>query len=108
MNESRKLAAWVAETPYEALQQDVIDLVRIFVLDGLASGFAGARTPWAGMVADMVRESSTGAASLFGRNWTTSMSAAALLNGVCVGGFETDGPYSPGSCHPSAAVLPAV
>jgi 2-methylcitrate dehydratase PrpD len=107
MNQSRQLAAWVAETPYEALPQDVVELVRTFVLDGLASGFAGARTPWAGMVADMVQEGSTGAASLFGRSWTASLSGAALFNGVCVGGFETDGPYSPGSCHPSAAVLPA-
>jgi 2-methylcitrate dehydratase PrpD len=108
MNESRTLARWVAETPFDALPEYVKEQVRIFVLDSLASGFAGAGTPWAGMVADLARESSTGSASLFGRGWTSSLSAATLYNGTCIGGFETDAPYSPGSCHPSAAVFPAV
>ncbi len=108
MNETKILSAWVAETPYEALPQEVVETVRIYILDNIASGFAGARTPWASMVADMARESSHGSSSVFGRDWTTSASAASLINGVAIGGFETDGPFSAGNCHPSGAVFPAL
>jgi 2-methylcitrate dehydratase PrpD len=107
MNETRLLAGFVSETGYADLPPEVIEAVRIYILDDLASGFAGARTPWASMVASQVQADSKGACSLFGRDWTTSAAGAALLNGVAIGGFETDHPYTAGSCHPSGAVFPA-
>ena len=108
MHETRTLARFVAETPFDALPREVVDAVRIYVLDDLACGLAGARTPWADMVASLVQETSVGACSMFGRGWTASAPSAALVNGVCIGGFETDHPYGPGSCHPSGSVFPAV
>ncbi len=108
MNETQSLARWVAETAYEDLPSEVVEAVRIFIIDDLASGFAGAKQPWTDMVGAMERESSVGNCSLFGRDWTTSASAAALINGVAIGGFETDHPYTQGSCHPGGAVFPAV
>jgi len=108
MNETRTLASFVAETPYEALSDDVVELVRICILDNFASGLAGCRGSWAEIVAGMVEEYSTGTCSLFGRRATSSPSGAALYNGVAVGGFETDHAYNPGSCHPGSAVFPAV
>jgi 2-methylcitrate dehydratase PrpD len=107
MNETRALARFVSETRYADLPHEVIEAVRIYILDDLASGFAGARTPWAEMVASLVQADSKGACSLFGRDWTSSAAGAALLNGVAIGGFETDHPYTAGSCHPSGAVFPA-
>jgi len=108
MDETKTLARWVVETPYEALPPEVIETVREYILDNLASGFAGARQPWTAMASDMLRESTSGGCSLFARQWTSSPSAAALVNGVAIGGFETDGPFSAGNCHPGAAVFPAV
>src|SRR5207249_8767180 len=54
------------------------------------------------------QKTSVGRCSLFARSWTTSASAAALVNGVMVGGFECDHPFSQGNCHPSVAVFPAL
>ena len=108
MNETRRLAEWVAATGYGDLPADVVDAIKIYILDDLAAGFAGCRTAWADMAAGLVQETSVGPCSLFARSWTTSASAAALVNGVMVGGFECDHPFSQGNCHPSVAVFPAL
>lgn len=108
MNETRELARFVAETPFERIPTPVIEHVRLSVLDSFASGFAGALKPWTGMVAAMATDGTQGHCSLFGRDLTTSPSSAVLINGTAVGGFETDAPFSAGNCHPSGAVFPAV
>jgi 2-methylcitrate dehydratase PrpD len=108
MNETRRLAEWVVETTYDKLPVEVREAARVYVLDDLASGFAGARLPWTRMVSDLAFESSAGACSVFGSLQTASPSAASLINGVAIGGFETDHPFTAGSCHPSGAVFPAV
>ena len=108
MNETRQLADWVVKTSYGDLPGEVVEAARIYILDNLASGFAGAELPWTRIVSNMARESSTGVCSVFGSSPTTSPSAAALINGVAIGGFETDHPFTAGSCHPSGAVFPAV
>ena len=107
MNETRRLAEFMVETRYQDLPAHFVEAVRVYILDDFAAGCAGARTPWSDMVADLVRESSVGECTIFGRDWTTSPAAAALINGVAVGGFEVDHPFTPGSCHPSGAVFPA-
>lgn len=108
MNETRQLAEFVATTPYESLPAEVVQAIKVYILDDLACGFAGARTAWADIVADQARQTSMGPCSVFARPYTVSASQAALVNGVMVGGFECDHPYLPGSCHPSGAVFPAV
>ena len=108
MNETRLLAEFVQDTAYEDLPSAVVEAVRVYILDNLASGFVGSSTAWADMVAGMARDNHCqGPCSLFARNWTTSASYAALVNGTMIGGFETDHAFVPGSCHPSAAVFPA-
>lgn len=108
MNETRRLAEWVVETDYGDLPSAVVDAIKIYILDDLAAGFAGCRTPWAEMAAELCHDTSVGPCSVFARPWTTSPSAATLVNGVMVGGFECDHPFTQGSCHPSAGVFPAV
>lgn len=108
MDETRQLADFVANTNYEHLPPEVIEATRIYILDDLAAACVGARTPWADMVAGLAQETSSGPCSVVGRPWTSSPSYAALVNGVAIGGFEVDHPYTPGSCHPSGAVFPAV
>jgi 2-methylcitrate dehydratase PrpD len=108
VDETRQLARFVAEADYARLPPEVVEATRIFVLDDLAAGCAGAQTPWAEMVAGLAHETSSGPCTVFGRPWTTSPAYAALVNGVMIGGFEVDHPFTPGSCHPSGAVFPAV
>ena len=101
MNETKKLAEFVAATRFEDLPPDVVETVRIYILDNLASGLVGSVTPWADMVAELGRESAPqGPCSVFARAWTTSASYAALVNGTMIGSFETDHAFVPGSCHP--------
>jgi len=108
MNETRRLAEFVANTHFKDLPQNVVEATRVYILDNLASGFVGSGTPWAGMVTELAHESSPdGPCSLFQTGWTTSPSYAALVNGTMIGSFETDHSYVLGSCHPSAAVFPA-
>ena len=107
MNETRRLTEFVVDTGYGDLPQTVVEATRVYILDNLASGFVGSQTPWAGMVTELARESSSdGACSLFQTDWITSPSYAALVNGTMIGSFETDHAYVLGSCHPSAAVFP--
>ncbi len=101
MDESRRLAKFAAETTYADLPADVIESVRIYILDDLAAGCAGARTPWSDMVADLAQETSIGPCTVFGRSWTTSPAYAALVNGVAVGGFEVDHPFTPAHAIPA-------
>jgi 2-methylcitrate dehydratase PrpD len=108
MDETRRLAEWVVNTSYDDLPTEVIEAARIYTLDNLAAGFAGAHQPWTEMVADLAFETGIGACSVFGHSATASAPAAALVNGSAVGGFEVDHPFSPGNCHPSGAVFPAV
>ena len=108
MNETRRLAEYVAGTAYEDLPTSVVEAVRVYILDDLASGLVGSVTPWADMVASLATESaSQGPCSVFARRWTTSPSYAALVNGTMIGGFETDHAFFQGSCHPSASAFPA-
>ncbi len=108
MNETRRLAEFVAGTAYQDLPAPVVDATRVYILDNLASGFVGSTTPWANMVAEMAREMAPqGPCSVFARSWTTSPSCAALVNGTMIGSFETDHAYVQGSCHPSASAFPA-
>ena len=108
MNETRRLAEFVAGTRFEDLPDHVVEATRVYILDDLASGFVGSNTPWAEMVSEMARESApNGPCSVFSRSWTTSPSYAALANGTMIGAFETDHAFVRGSCHPSASVFPA-
>ena len=109
MNETRQLAEFVHDTGYEDLPKDVVEVCRVFLLDNLASALVGARTPWAGMVRELARESGgNGSCSILGTGETASASYAALANGTAIAGFETDQAFYPGSCHPGAVVLPAL
>ena len=107
-HETRRLAEWVAATAFEDLPGDVVDAIKIYLVDDLAGGFAGCRTAWADAVAEIAASAAVGDCSLFGRTNTTSASAATLINGVAMGGFEVDHPFSQGNCHPSVAVSPAL
>ncbi len=108
MNETRRLAEFIAGTSYSDLPEAVVEATRVYILDNLASGLLGSNTPWAEMVGSLAQETASGGpCSVMAQSWTTSPSYAALVNGTMIGGFETDHSYGPGSSHPSAAVFPA-
>ena len=103
---TRELARFVAETTYADLPQAVIDRMKVYVLDVLAAGCVGARLPWADIVYEMVREEGGRPEStVFGRSERVSGLQAALLNGVMIGGFESE--HVGHVSHPAGTVSPA-
>ena len=108
MGQTRDLAEFIVGTTYSDLPAAVVDRMRLYVLDNLACGVAGADRPEPRMVADFAQEAKASAeCSVFGGSWQTSASLATLVNGVAIGAMEADHGYLPGSCHPGAAVFPA-
>ncbi len=103
---TRAVAGFVHRLDYADLPARVVDRLKVYTLDCLACGFAGAPQPWAGMVRALVRESGgAGEASCFGVDRRTTMAQAALVNGVMIGGFESE--HIGYNAHPSGTVFPA-
>lgn len=108
MGQTRDLAQFIVDTTYSDLPAAVVDRMRLYVLDNLACGVAGADRPEPRMVGDFALAAKASAeCSVFGCSWQTSASLATLVNGVAIGALEADHGYLPGSCHPGAAVFPA-
>ena len=109
MNETREMARFAAELEYGHIPPQAIQAAKGYVLDCLGCGLAAHDLPWSRMVAELAMESgATGPCTVLGLPWRTSAPYATLVNGTMIGGFETDHVYSPASCHPGAAVFPAL
>ena len=100
------LARFVCELDYASLPASVVDRIKVYTLDCLACGFVGALQPWSHMVRELVQEAGgTSEASCFCTPKRTTMAQAALVNGVMIGGFESE--HIGWNAHPSGTVFPA-
>src|ERR1700744_650725 len=52
VGESRQLAEFVASTTFTDLPADVVERMKLYLLDTLAAGLAGSQQPWSRMVLD--------------------------------------------------------
>jgi 2-methylcitrate dehydratase PrpD len=108
MDETRRLASFVAQTGYADLPNEVIEKARIYLLDNLAAGFVGSVQPWSLIVASLARDlggNGGASVSVFNRAWQLDLSRATLVNGVMMGAFEAE--HIGHVAHPSATVFPA-
>lgn len=106
MDETRKLATFVVDSTFESLPASVVERAKTYVLDCLGCGFVGAPQPWAKIVADMAQDvGGKGEASMFTLDWQAPVSLAALVNGVMIGGFESE--HIGHVSHPAGTVFPA-
>jgi hypothetical protein len=91
MNETREIARFVSEAQYEDLLLNLIDELKIFVLDALAAGFIGSVQPRARMVVEMAVElGGKPEASVINHPWQTDISRVALANGTMIGSFKCE------------------
>jgi len=105
---SEQLAAYWAEARFEDLPPEVVHAAKRFLLDTLAAGVAGGRTPVVESVVAAMRAggSGDGEAIIWGRADTLPPAAAALVNGTASHALELD---DFGGCgHSGAVVVPAV
>ncbi len=106
MDETRRLASFVADTGYDQLPDRVIERAKTYILDCIACGYIGAPQQWAKIVADMVQGiGGNGDSSMFMLSWKAPVSLATLVNGVMIGGFESE--HIGHVSHPAGTVFPA-
>ena len=91
MNETKELASFISSLEYGDIPAEVVNHVKLLILDTLGCGLFGSTIPWTIMVAELVeewggREEST----IWGRSMKTPCANAALVNGVAVESFEMD------------------
>lgn len=107
MGETRELAAFVSNSSFEDLPSSVVEAVKKYTLDTIGCGLVGAKLPWAVMVTELMQEQGgVQEASVFATPGKMSVSQAALVNGVMVGGFESE--HVGHVSHPAGTVGPAV
>jgi 2-methylcitrate dehydratase PrpD len=93
---------------WRALPYPVQQSLKIFLLDTIAVGIAGARAPYADEVAQSVAAAGQGRASMFGRAARSSPQAAAFVNAYQIHAQEFDCVHEAAVLHPFSATLGAM
>jgi aconitate decarboxylase len=103
-----RLGQWVSELSLTVIPADVVEHLKVCLLDSIGCGLYGAAQRWGRIAGDVaVGFSGGGVSSLFGRPERVSPTDAALANGTAVHGFEIDDAHVASSHHPGAVTLPA-
>lgn len=106
-NATRDLARFAAALQFRDLPKQVIERIKLSVLDSIGCCVFGATLPWTRKVADLaVSESARGAASLIGMGKKTSVSLAALVNGTSGHAFELDDIHKESIIHMGSLATP--
>ncbi|WP_043839401.1 MmgE/PrpD family protein [Muricoccus aerilatus] len=103
-----RLATWLAELELEAVPEQVRERAKHVTLDGITCALVGAQLPWSRRAAGIVTGLESGGVTLIGHGTRTSPTAAALLNGTFVQGFELDDFHPLAPLHSASVVLPAL
>jgi 2-methylcitrate dehydratase PrpD len=105
MNETRMLAQFVAQTRFGDLPRQLVDNLKIALLDTIGAAFVGSVQPWAQRIVAVAQAlGGKPEATVISQGWRTDASRAAFANGVLIGAFECE-PLT--GSHASGTVLPA-
>lgn len=90
-NATRDLARFASSIQFGDLPKEVVERIKLSVLDHIGCALYGATLPWTQKVADMaMAEDAKPVASLFGMGKKTSVALAAMVNGTSGHAFELD------------------
>ncbi len=90
-NATRDLARFASAIQYSDLSKEVVERIKLSVLDHIGCALYGATLPWTQKVAALaMAEGAKPVASLYGMGKKTSVSLAALVNGTSGHAFELD------------------
>ena len=85
------LAEWIAELRFEDLPANVVERVRLLVLDTIGVGMFGSALPWTRLLQTAVLSNEPpGNVSIWGTDHYVSATNAALVNSTAIHGFELD------------------
>lgn len=105
---TRELARWIAGHRFEDTPADVIERLKLLMLDSIGCGIFGSLLPWSKLAIDTIAAiDGNGTTSVWGTEHRMSPPHAALLNGTFVQGFELDDVHMLGIQHSGATVIPA-
>eukprot|EP01037_Dinobryon_pediforme_P004264 gene4264-4314_t len=103
------IAGFVAGLRYEDIPGEVIERIKLLILDSLGCAVFAAELPWSRILMETLAavDDSTGC-TVWGTGRRLSAPHAALVNGTLVQGFELDDVHRVGVLHVGAVTLPAV
>jgi 2-methylcitrate dehydratase PrpD len=104
---TERLARFTASLRFEALPEDVVDSVRLRLLDTLGLALAGSRADFAPALLAVV-DGERGACTVVGTDRTAPAPLAILANGALAHGLDFDDTHAASITHASAVVLPVV
>jgi 2-methylcitrate dehydratase PrpD len=103
------IAGFVSRLRYEQIPPEVIERIRLLILDSLGCGLYGARLPWSRILQRTLGGlDDTVAVGVWGTDRRLSAPNAALVNGTQIQGFELDDVHRVGVLHVGAVTLPAL
>lgn len=106
-NATRDLAAFASKLRFEDLPREVVERVKLSVLDSIGCCVFGATLPWTRKVADLaLAEGARPVASLIGMGKKTSVALAALVNGTSGHAFELDDIHKESIIHIGSLATP--
>ena len=106
---TRGIAEFVAGLRYEAIPVEVIERIKLLVLDSLGCAIFGAELPWSRILQRTLAKVDTSrGCTVWGTDQRLSAPHAALVNGTLVQSFELDDVHRVGVLHVGAVTLPGV
>jgi aconitate decarboxylase len=106
---SRAIARFVSGLAHEQIPPEVLERIRLLILDSLGCALYGAALPWARILQERLGAlDTTRTVSVWGTGQRLSAPHAALVNGTQVQGFELDDVHRQGVLHVGAVTLPAL
>jgi 2-methylcitrate dehydratase PrpD len=107
MTVAERLAGFAAGLRFEGLPAEVVESVRLRVLDTLGLALAGARADFAPALLSVLG-GEHGACTVLGTECTASAPLAVLANGALAHGLDFDDTHPASITHASAVVVPTV
>jgi len=103
------MAGFIADLRYEDIPGEVIERIKLLILDSLGCAVFGAVLPWSRILMDTLGEvDTTQGCAVWGTDRRLSAPHAALVNGTLVQSFELDDVHRVGVLHVGAVTLPAL
>src|SRR5258706_6387722 len=106
---TRGIAEFVSGLRYDAIPAEVLERIKLLMLDSLGCAIYGADLEWSRILQRRLGElDTTRACAVWGTSGKLSAPHAALVNGTQVQGFELDDVHRQGVLHVGAVPLPAL
>ncbi|MBV9459785.1 MAG: MmgE/PrpD family protein [Bradyrhizobium sp.] len=104
---TRDLASFAVKTGFTDIPTEVIERIKLSLIDGLGVCLHGATLPWTRKVCELVlEEGGKPLASIWGSGYRTSPTNAVLVNSTAGHAFEMDDIHKESIVHPNSLAVP--